>query len=126
MVTGCATVDGRQVHLASQDFTVAGGAAGEVHCNKIADMMSMSLKTGTPFVFINDSGGARVQEGIDSLVGLCPRVLQQRDALRHRAADLHHLRTVRGRRRLQSGADRFHHPDPQAHMFITGPRSSSR
>jgi len=69
VVTGCATVDGRLVHLASQDFTVAGGAAGEVHCDKIADMMHLSLKTGSPFIFINDSGGARVQEGIDSLAG---------------------------------------------------------
>ena len=67
VVTGCATIDGRLVHLASQDFTVAGGAAGEVHSDKIADMMRLSLKTGSPFVFINDSGGARVQEGIDSL-----------------------------------------------------------
>ncbi len=69
VVTGCATVDGRTVHLASQDFTVLGGAAGEVHCAKIADMMQLALKTGSPFVFINDSGGARVQEGIDSLAG---------------------------------------------------------
>jgi methylmalonyl-CoA carboxyltransferase large subunit len=69
VVTGCATIDGRLVHLASQDFTVAGGAAGETHCKKVADMMAMSLKTGSPFVFINDSGGARVQEGIDSLAG---------------------------------------------------------
>jgi len=69
VVTGCATVDGRTIHLASQDFTVAGGAAGEVHSDKIAEMMRSSLKTGTPFVFINDSGGARVQEGIDSLSG---------------------------------------------------------
>ncbi len=69
VVTGCATVDGRLVHLASQDFTVAGGAAGEVHCDKIVEMMSLSLETGSPFIFINDSGGARVQEGIDSLSG---------------------------------------------------------
>ena len=67
VVTGCATIEGRLIHLASQDFTVAGGAAGEVHSDKIADMMRLSLKTGSPFVFINDSGGARVQEGIDSL-----------------------------------------------------------
>ncbi len=69
VVTGCAKVDGRTVHLASQDFTVLGGAAGEVHCAKIADMMQLAMKTGSPFVFINDSGGARVQEGIDSLAG---------------------------------------------------------
>lgn len=69
VITGCATIDGRTVHLASQDFTVFGGAAGEVHCSKIADMLQLSLKVGSPFVFINDSGGARVQEGIDSLAG---------------------------------------------------------
>ncbi|HLY20705.1 MAG TPA: carboxyl transferase domain-containing protein, partial [Bryobacteraceae bacterium] len=63
VVTGAATVDGRLVHLASQDFTVGGGAAGEVHSDKVAEMMRSSLKTGSPFVFINDSGGARVQEG---------------------------------------------------------------
>jgi len=67
VVTGCANIDGRLVHLASQDFTVAGGAAGEVHSDKVADTMRLSLKTGSPFIFINDSGGARVQEGIDSL-----------------------------------------------------------
>ena len=68
-ITGAATVDGRLIHLASQDFTVGGGAAGEVHSDKVAEMMRFSLKTGSPFVFINDSGGARVQEGIDSLAG---------------------------------------------------------
>ncbi len=69
VVTVCATIDGRLIHLASQDFTVAGGAAGEVHCAKIVEMMKLSLKTGSPFIFVNDSGGARVQEGIDSLAG---------------------------------------------------------
>lgn len=67
VVTGYGAVDGRLVHFASQDFTVAGGAAGEIHCDKIVDMMKSSLKTGSPFVFVNDSGGARIQEGIDSL-----------------------------------------------------------
>ncbi len=69
VVTGALSIDGRLVHLASQDFTVLGGSAGEVHSLKVADAMRRSLKTGSPFVFINDSGGARVQEGIDSLSG---------------------------------------------------------
>lgn len=69
VVTGAASVDGRLIHLASQDFTVLGGSAGEVHSLKVAEVMQRSLKTGSPFVFINDSGGARVQEGIDSLSG---------------------------------------------------------
>src|SRR5919201_258746 len=69
VVTGAASIDGRLVHLASQDFTVLGGSAGEVHSHKVADVMELALKNGSPFVFINDSGGARVQEGIDSLSG---------------------------------------------------------
>jgi len=69
VVTGSGTIDGRTVHVASQDFTVAGGSAGEVHGYKIADTMQYSLNTGSPFVFINDSGGARVQEGVGSLSG---------------------------------------------------------
>src|SRR5215470_8085232 len=69
VVTGAASIDGRLVHLASQDFTVLGGSAGEVHSLKVADVMELALKTGSPFVFLNDSGGARVQEGIDSLSG---------------------------------------------------------
>ena len=69
VVTGTGTVLGRPVHIASQDFTVVGGSAGEVHSLKVAQMMDAALKSGTPFVFINDSGGARVQEGIDSLHG---------------------------------------------------------
>jgi methylmalonyl-CoA carboxyltransferase large subunit len=69
VVTGAAAIDDRLVHLASQDFTVLGGSAGEVHSLKVAEVMQRALKTGSPFVFINDSGGARVQEGIDSLSG---------------------------------------------------------
>src|SRR5262249_46445271 len=69
VVTGAGSIDGRLVHLASQDFTALGGSAGEVHSLKVAEVMERSLKTGSPFVFINDSGGARVQEGIDSLSG---------------------------------------------------------
>ena len=75
VVTGAASIGGRLVHLASQDFTVAGGSAGEVHSIKVAEIMYQSLKTGSPFVFINDSGGARVQEGVDSLSGARHRVI---------------------------------------------------
>jgi methylmalonyl-CoA carboxyltransferase large subunit len=69
VVTGAASVDGRLVHVASQDFTVMGGAAGEVHSRKVAETMLQALRTGSPFVFVNDSGGARVQEGVDALSG---------------------------------------------------------
>jgi methylmalonyl-CoA carboxyltransferase large subunit len=69
VITGAASIARRLVHVASQDFTVAGGSAGEVHSTKVADTMLQALKTGSPFIFINDSGGARVQEGIDALSG---------------------------------------------------------
>ena len=69
VVTGTGAVFGRPIHLASQDFTVVGGSAGETHSLKVVQMMESALKCGTPFVYINDSGGARIQEGIDSLHG---------------------------------------------------------
>src|SRR5262249_60428342 len=61
VVTGAASVDGRLIHLASQDFTVLGGSAGEVHSLKVAEGMERSLKTGSPFVFINDSAAPPLQ-----------------------------------------------------------------
>ena len=100
------------IHLASQDFTVLGGAAGEVHCAKIVDMMQLSLKTGSPFVFINDSGGARVQEGIDSLAGYASVFYNNVMLSGSVAPDLHHLRPVRGRHSVQPGDHRLHHSDP--------------
>ncbi|MFN2371590.1 MAG: acyl-CoA carboxylase subunit beta [Candidatus Krumholzibacteriia bacterium] len=69
VVTGYGLVDGRPVYAASQDFTVAGGAVGEATARKIADLQDDAMKTGDPIVFINDSGGARIQEGVDSLAG---------------------------------------------------------
>ncbi|MGE5764065.1 MAG: acyl-CoA carboxylase subunit beta [Mycobacterium leprae] len=73
VVTGQAAVLGRVVHVASQDFTASGGTIGEVHADKVEAALAAALKTGTPFIFINDSGGARVQEGIVALDG-CGRI----------------------------------------------------
>jgi len=67
VVTGHGIVDGRPVYVASQDFTVAGGSVGEATGRKIMEAMDAALKTGDPFVMINDSGGARIQDGVDSL-----------------------------------------------------------
>jgi propionyl-CoA carboxylase beta chain len=67
VVTGYGTVDGRQVFVFAQDFTVFGGSLGEVSGEKIVKVMDMALKTGAPVVGINDSGGARIQEGVVSL-----------------------------------------------------------
>lgn len=69
VVTGSGLVDGRQVFLSSQDFTVLGGSLGEMHADRIAEAQQLSIKTGTPFIQINDSGGARIQEGVLSLHG---------------------------------------------------------
>jgi propionyl-CoA carboxylase beta chain len=69
VVTGTGVVDGRVVAAFSQDFTVGGGALGRIHSKKICDLMDYALKVGCPMVAINDSGGARIQEGDDSLAG---------------------------------------------------------
>ena len=69
VVTGVGLVGERAVYAASQDFTVAGGSVGEATAAKIADVMDQALATGDPFVFVNDSGGARIQEGVDALAG---------------------------------------------------------
>ena len=69
VVTGTGVVDGRPVAAFSQDFTVSGGSLGRVHSKKICNLMEHAMKTGCPVVAINDSGGARIQEGDDSLSG---------------------------------------------------------
>ena len=69
VVTGYGTVNGRTVFVSSQDFTVIGGSLGEMHAKKITKVMDMAMKMGAPFISMNDSGGARIQEGIDSLYG---------------------------------------------------------
>lgn len=69
VVTGLGAIGGRLVYASSQDFTVMGGSVGDMHAWKICEMMDMALKAGAPYVSINDSGGARIQEGVDSLKG---------------------------------------------------------
>lgn len=69
VVTGYGTVRGRLVFAYAEDFTVEGGSLGEMHAHKIAQMQEMALKMGAPVISINDSGGARIQEGIDALSG---------------------------------------------------------
>lgn len=69
VVTGYGKVNGRPIYLFSQDFTVFGGALGEMHANKIANVMDLAAKNGAPFIGLNDSGGARIQEGVVSLDG---------------------------------------------------------
>jgi len=69
VVTGVGFIDGRAVAAFSHDFTVGGGALGRIHARKVCDLLDYALKAGMPVIGFNDSGGARIQEGVDSLSG---------------------------------------------------------
>src|SRR5574341_29954 len=69
VVTGYGTINGRLVYVYSQDFTVFGGSLGEAHAEKIVRLLDMAMKNGAPVIGLNDSGGARIQEGVVSLGG---------------------------------------------------------
>jgi len=69
VVTGWGTINGRQVYVYSQDFTVFGGSLSETHAQKICKVMDMAMLNGAPIIGLNDSGGARIQEGVASLAG---------------------------------------------------------
>jgi propionyl-CoA carboxylase beta chain len=69
VITGWGTVNGRQVYVFSQDFTVFGGSLSETHAQKICKIMDMAVQNGAPVIGLNDSGGARIQEGVASLAG---------------------------------------------------------
>jgi len=69
VITGCGSIDGRQVFVFAQDFTVFGGSLSKAHADKICKIMDMAMKVGAPVIGLNDSGGARVQEGVDALAG---------------------------------------------------------
>ena len=69
VVTGWGTINGRQVYVFSQDFTVFGGSLSETHAEKICKIMDMAIQNGAPVIGLNDSGGARIQEGVASLAG---------------------------------------------------------
>ena len=69
VVTGKGTINGRPVFVFSQDFTVFGGSLSEMHAKKICKIMDRAVEAGVPVIGLNDSGGARIQEGVDSLAG---------------------------------------------------------
>ncbi len=69
VVTGHGQINGRSVYAFSQDFTVIGGSLSETHAEKICKILDKAIMTGAPVVGMNDSGGARIQEGIESLAG---------------------------------------------------------
>lgn len=121
VITGSGHIDNRQVFLASQDFTVGGGAVGEVHGDKIVEMMNLSLKTGSPFVFVNDSGGARIQEGIDSLAAYS-RIFYHNTLLSGVVPQVSVIcGPCAGGAAYSPALTDFIIQTKQAHMFITGP-----
>ena len=69
VTTGYGYIDGRKVYVYAQDFTVAGGSLGRIHAAKICKVLDMAMKVGAPVIGLNDSGGARIQEGVDALSG---------------------------------------------------------
>ena len=122
VVTGYGTVDGRQVAVFSQDFTVFGGSLGEVFGEKIVKVMDFALKTGCPIIGINDSGGARIQEGVVAL-GLYAEIFRRNV---HASGVIPQISVVLGP--CAGGAvyspaitDFIVMADKTSHMFITGP-----
>ncbi|MCQ4046625.1 acyl-CoA carboxylase subunit beta [Streptantibioticus rubrisoli] len=122
VVTGYGTVDGRPVAVFSQDFTVFGGALGEVFGEKIVKVMDFALKNGCPVIGINDSGGARIQEGVVSL-GMYGEIFRRNT---HASGVIPQISLIMGP--CAGGAvyspaitDFVVMVDQTSHMFITGP-----
>lgn len=108
VVTGFGTIEGRVVFVYSQDFTVMGGSLGEMHARKITKIMDMALKVGAPIIGINDSGGARIQEGIDSLSGYGQIFFSQHPGFWCYPSDCSYFRALCWRGGLFSSAHGFH------------------
>jgi propionyl-CoA carboxylase beta chain len=122
VVTGYGTIDGRQVCVFAQDFTVFGGSLGQVFGEKIVKVMDMAMKTGCPVIGINDSGGARIQEGVVSL-GLYGEIFRRNV---HSSGVIPQISLIMGP--CAGGAvyspavtDFTVMVDKTSHMFITGP-----
>lgn len=123
VVTGYGTVEGRLVFVSSQDFTIIGGSLGEMHAKKITKVMDMAMKMGAPFISINDSGGARIEEGIDALSGFGEIFLRNT----HASGVIPQISVIMGP--CAGGAvyspaitDFVFMVDKTSHMFITGPQ----
>ena len=108
VVTGFGKVNGRPVFAFAQDFTSRAGSLGEMHSKKICKVMDLALKAGVPFVGFNDSGGARIQEGVDSLSAYGQIFYRNAIAVRGDPPDLRHHGTHRRGRGLLAGHDRLH------------------
>ena len=123
VVTGYGTIDGRLVYVFSQDFTVFGGSLGEMFARKVCKLMDLALKAGAPVIGLNDSGGARIQEGVASLAGygdiflrnvMASGVVPQISAIMGPCAG--------GAVYSPALTDFIIMVDKTSHMFITGPQ----
>ncbi len=94
VVTGYGTIDGRVVYVFAQDFTVFGGSLSLAYAEKICKIMDKALKMGAPVIGLNDSGGARIQEGVNSLAWLCGDLPEKHNGLRGNTSDKRHIRTM--------------------------------
>ena len=108
VVTGHGRIDGRLVFVFSQDFTVFGGSLSEAYAEKICKIMDLAMRVGAPVIGLNDSGGARIQEGVVSLGGYADIFLRNVQGVRRDPADLGHPRAVRRWSGLLAGDDRLH------------------
>ena len=122
VVTGSGTIDGRPVYVFAQDFTVLGGSVGEAHGRKIARVMDLAYQNGIPLIGLNDSGGARIQEGVDALAAYGDIFFRNVRA----SGVIPQLSVILGP--CAGGAvyspaitDFVFMVDETAHMFITGP-----
>jgi hypothetical protein len=108
VVTGWGTINGRPVYVFSQDFTVFGGSLSETHAEKICKVMDLAMQNGAPIIGLNDSGGARIQEGVASLGGYAEVFWRNVAGLGRDPADLRHHGSLRGWGGLFAGDDRLH------------------
>ena len=108
VVTGYGTVDGRLTYVFAQDFTVFGGSLSMAHGEKICKIMDLAMKNGAPVIGLNDSGGARIQEGVWSLSGYAEYFLRNVLASGVVPADIGHNGAMRGRSGLLAGHHRLH------------------
>jgi propionyl-CoA carboxylase beta chain len=107
VVTGYGRIDGRLVYVFAQDFTVFGGSLSEAYAEKVIKVMELAMRQGAPIIGLNDSGGARIQEGVVSLAGYADIFLQNPLASGV-IPDLRHHGPVRGRGRLLPRHHRLH------------------
>ena len=107
-ITGYGRIEGRLVFVFAQDFTVFGGSLSETNAAKIVKIMDTAMRVGAPVIGLNDSGGARIQEGVMSLAGYADIFLRNTLASRRRPADLRHHGPLRRRRRVLARHHRLH------------------